>query len=320
MPYQNVTMRPMESRTFDRRAWPEGGALDHWNAPDGWPLRRFRIGDGRRGRLLFVGGRGDTIEKYLETMADWAGRGWRVTSFDWRGQGGSGRLHGNSRLGHVDDFATWVADLRAFVNAWRAEGEGPYVLVAHSMGGHIALRAMAEGAVHVDAAVLVAPMLGLNARPIPDWLAPCVAAFMCRIGFALRPVWRDGSRSPERGSHLTHSAERYADELWWRSETPEIALGPPSWRWIAEAYRSNRALGRSPALAEMRTPLLMLAARADRLVSFSAIRDVAARLPHARLHAYGEEAAHEILREADPVRRDALARIDAFLDESAPAR
>ena len=44
---------------------------------------------------------------------------------------------------------------------------------------------------------------------------------------------------------------------------------------------------------------------------------VAARLPNARLHVYGREAAHEILRELDPVRRDAFGRIEAFLDEAA---
>ena len=66
-------------------------------------------------------------------------------------------------------------------------------------------------------------------------------------------------------------------------------------------------------------PLLILAAAEDRLVSTPAIRRIAARIPGARLHVYGDEAAHEILREADPVRLDALRRIDAFLDEVAPA-
>ena len=55
----------------------------------------------------------------------------------------------------------------------------------------------------------------------------------------------------------------------------------------------------------------------DQLVSTPAIRRIAARLPDARLHVYGREAAHEILRELDPVRLDALGRIDRFLDEVA---
>ena len=66
-----------------------------------------------------------------------------------------------------------------------------------------------------------------------------------------------------------------------------------------------------------RSPELMLATCADQLVSTPAIRAAATRIPGARLHVYGREAAHEILRELDAVRLDALARIDAFLDEAA---
>ena len=62
--------------------------------------------------------------------------------------------------------------------------------------------------------------------------------------------------------------------------------------------------------------MLLLATDADRLVSTAAIRRAARLLPHATLHVY-PDAAHEILREPDDVRLDALARIDAFLDEHA---
>lgn len=59
----------------------------------------------------------------------------------------------------------------------------------------------------------------------------------------------------------------------------------------------------------------MLVADHDRLVDARAARRIAGRLPRARLVRLGREAAHEILREADPVRGRALVGIDAFLDE-----
>lgn len=322
MPYQNVTMLPMDSPAFDRRAWPEDGVLDHWTAPDGWPLRRYRLGfggeSGGRGSLLFVGGRGDTIEKYLEQTAYWAARGWRVTSFDWRGQGGSGRLAPGK--GKETPFATWVGDLRAFAAQWRAEGPGPHVAIGHSMGGHILLRALVEGALTPDAAVLVAPMLGLNSGPIPERIAPHIARLLCALGMADKALWRHSPSASARRGRLTHSQERYDDEIWWWSQSPDLGEAPPTWRWIAQAYASMLGLERSPALTRMRTPTLVLATRADRLVSPAAIARIAARLPHGRFHLYGPEVAHEILREVDPVRLDALRRIDAFLDEEAPAR
>lgn len=323
MPYQTVTIATMDSCLFDRRSWPADSILDEWRAPDGWPLRRFRIGDGGRGALLFLGGRGDMIEKYLEPMAHWARRGWAVSSFDWRGQGGSGRLSADPRVGHCGDFGVWVHDLKAFFEELLTENKGPHVIVGHSMGGHLLLRAMIERSLLPDAVVLVAPMLGLNTGPFPAGMASAVASAMCRTADPARRAWKHSEtplqRAKMRHAMLTHCPDRYADELWWRRESPEISVGPPSWRWVAEAFRSTRMLERTDALASMDVPTLVLGATADRLVSTAAIQRIVARLPDASLHVYGREAAHEILREADVVRTDALARIDAFLEERAPS-
>lgn len=318
MPYQNVTMAPMDSPALDRRAWPHGSTLDHWLLPDGWPLRRFRMGSGERGRMLVIGGRADMIEKYIEPVSHWAAQGWAVTTFDWRGQGGSGRMTDSPVVGHFGNFSRWIDDLAALYAAWRAQGNGPAVTVGHSMGGHLLLRALVESAIDPDAAVLTAPMFGLNSGPIPECIALRVANAFCALGMAEKPAWKEGPDSPMRMSRLTHSAERFADDLWWRETTPDISLGAPSWRWIAEAYRSTRALERSRGIEATRTPTFIIGTDADKLVSPAAIRRIAARLPLAQLHMYDQEAEHEILREVDSVRLDAMARIDAFLDEWAP--
>lgn len=309
---------------FDRRRIPDDALVDRWHAPDGWPLRRIRWGAPAgvaRGAILFLGGRGDMAEKYLESFEHWRGRGWAVETVDWRGQGGSGRLAPDPHVGHVEDFAVWIEDLAAYAADWAARVPGPHAIVAHSMGGHLTLRALAEARIAPDAAVLVAPMLGFLA-PYPDWLGQRVGALMCRIGDPARPAWtiseKPGSPLKARQTLLTHDAGRYADEGWWREAAPETVLGPGSWRWVERAYASFRGLARAGALEGITIPMLILAARHDRLVSARAIARDAARLPHARLHVYGPEAAHEILREADGVRDDALARIDAFLAEVTP--
>ncbi|MGW8203930.1 alpha/beta hydrolase [Sphingomonas bisphenolicum] len=319
-------MGPMDSpdfptAAFDRRAWPMGGRLDYWTAPDGWPIRRYRLGSGARGRMLVLGGRGDMIEKYLEVIHHWAARGWAVTSFDWRGQGGSGRLTGDPLCGHIGDFAEWIADLNALAAEWRAEGEGPTAMVAHSMGGHMLLRALAEGMPSPDAAAVVAPMLGVHSAPLPRWLAVAIARLMVGSGRGERAAWTQKEQSERqrrmRQKRLTHDPDRYADEIWWRDHSRDIALGPPSWNWVLQALESTKVLAEGDAIAGISTPLLILATKADQLVSTPAILKVAGRIAGARLHVYGREAAHEILRELDPVRRDALHRIDAFLDEVA---
>ncbi len=267
---------------------------------------------------MFLPGRGDAYEKYLETLEHWRGQGWRVTALDWRGQAGSGRLGADPLTGHVDDFDRWTADLAAFWREWSAGGEGPHILIGHSMGGHLVLRAVADELVRPNALVLSAPMLGF----LPAWLPPALqrvwAGAMCRTADPRRPAWKWSEKPGEIPAHrvelLTHDTERYADELWWREARPELAMGPGSWGWVAAALRSMTVLARPGNVEAVDLPVLMLAASHDRLVSFPAIRRAARRLPDCELAVFGAEARHELLRERDPVRDKALAMIDRFLD------
>ncbi len=125
-----------------------------------------------------------------------------------------------------------------------------------------------------------------------------------------RVLSRPGS---QRQHFLTgRSRVRYEDELWWWREEPGFNLGAPSWGWLRAAFRSAAAAFTRERLAEVKLPILILGTDRDRLVSPAAIRRVARQLPRAELVMF-PRAAHELLREADPVRREALARIDAFL-------
>ena len=272
--------------------------------------------------MLFLPGRGDAYEKYLETLEHWRTQGWRVTAADWRGQAGSGRLGADPVTGHIDDFSEWIADLAAFWQHWADERPEPRVLAGHSMGGHLVLRAVAEGAVGPDALVLSAPMLGFLPEFLPAGLQQAAAAVMGRLGDPRRPAWKWSEKPGElpagREALLTHDAERYADEAWWRSARPELAMGPGSWGWTKAGAASNRLLARRGVLERVNIPVLLLVAEQDRLVSPRAIRRAAARLPRGELVAFGSEARHELLRETDPVRDRVLAAIDAFLDRHLP--
>jgi lysophospholipase len=306
----------MVNPAFSRRARPAGARIGQWRAPDGWPHRRLDWpqpeGAAVRGTLLFAGGRGDFIEKYLEPMAHWHEQGWAVTAFDWRGQGGS---RGQTADGREDSLDLMVDDLAALLAEVRGSGPAPHVAVAHSMGGHVLLRALAEQRATLDAAVLVAPMLAINSAPLPRRAAGWAAAAMAAAGWARAPLWRS-SPGPFRQKALTTSAERYEDELWWWGEEPGFRLAAPSWGWLAAAYRSSARLTEA-RLREVATPLLLLATDTDRLVSAAAIRRAAKLIPGAKLKMFAG-AGHEILREADPVRLEALAAIDVFLAEAAP--
>ena len=68
---------------IDRRAIPAAAKEAWWAARDGHAVRRIDWqpapeGAAVRGSLLFMPGRGDFYEKYLETLDHWHRQGWRV--------------------------------------------------------------------------------------------------------------------------------------------------------------------------------------------------------------------------------------------------
>jgi len=289
-------------------------------ARDGWPLRTyFQPAQGRpRGSILWLGGRGDIFEKYVESLNAWAAAGRSVTSFDWRGQGGSGRTGSDPRVGHIDDFAPWIDDLAAFYDDWRAREPGPHFVMGHSMGGHLLLRALAERRIAPEGVVLSAPMLGFDTGALPFGVAKALSALMARFTSSRHKAWPANEKpappSASRQAFLTHDDARYADELWWKAHDDVLVLGPPSWRWMAAAYRSIAGLRMPGVIEHIVTPVQIVATEGDELVSPQAIRDFAARLPHAQLLMLGPEVAHEVLRERDGPRDQAMSAIAAFMD------
>ncbi|NBC36801.1 alpha/beta fold hydrolase [Novosphingobium sp. FSY-8] len=278
-------------------------------------------GDGvlaARGRLLFLPGRGDTYEKYVESLSRWQAEGWAITALDWRGQGGSGRLGDDSTTGHITDFAIWVRDLADFYGQWAGQAAGPVALIGHSMGGHLALRAVAEGAVRPDALVLSAPMLGFYAPGVP-WVAQYGLARLAEAVLGpTRAAW-SGSEKPfssasSRRHLLTHDADRYADEAWWIAQRPQLRMGGASWHWMAQALLSMRGLMAAGVMERVDLPVLLLSAPRDRLVSHRAIVQAATRLPQGELALARADAAHEFLREVDAIRDPVMTCISSFLD------
>ena len=311
---------------IDRRAIPAEARESTWAAADGHVIRRIdwpgAAPDSPRGAILFLPGRGDFYEKYLETLEEWHREGWRVTASDWRGQAGSGRLGKDAVTGHVEDFGIWIDDLALLWERWVAETPGPHVLAAHSMGGHIVLRALVAQRVRPDAVVLSAPMTGMSGPPLPLGMLLRVAQLMCKVGDPMRQAWKWSEKPGElpvgRANLLTHDPERYADEGWWREHRPQLVMGPASWRWVERAYASWIRLEASGALEGVDVPVLIISTASDKLVSHPANLAAARRLPKGEIMALGEEAHHEVLREVDAVRGPIMARIAEFLDRAAP--
>lgn len=122
-----------------------------------------------RMNCVIVGGFTEFCEKYFETMRDFAARRISVWCLDWRGQGASAREAGPlaSRAGSRN-FDHDADDLANFTTlTFSTVPDVPRLLVAHSMGAAVGLLTLTRAPQLFNAAVLSAPMLGIETGRFP---------------------------------------------------------------------------------------------------------------------------------------------------------
>lgn len=281
-----------------------------FRAADGVALRgAFRPGGGRGLALLFQG-RTEFLEKYAEVAGELAARGFAVASLDWRGQGGSARALTDPRKGHVADFAEFQRDVAALLAAPAVAALGPpRLLVAHSMGGAIALRALLRGALDPAAVVFCAPMWGLAQGRLVGAAGRALARAAVALG-------RGGAYAPGGGpvsyaetdpepNVLTADPEQARRLGALTRAHADLALGGPTLGWLRAAYAEIDALAPLP----LGRPAAVALGGEEGVVSQSAICARAARDGLTLTEIAGGR--HELLFET-PARRAALwAAIDA---------
>ena len=275
---------------------------------------------------LLLNGQTEFIEKYFEVIDELRGRGFSVITFDWRGQGGSDRLLPDRRKAHIGDFSAYDQDLDAVlklaVKPLAVEKHVPVIAMAHSMGGHILIRHLHDAQDEFAAAILCAPMLGINSRGSPWWVVEKIAHYLNRAEPSTEFVWgmaaRDQLKLPFSLQIVTSDPVRYARNQALLAADPELRLNGPTWGWLGAALDAI-ALTRNPGYAEaIQTPCLFFGAGHDRVCDTQAVRAFAKRVPHAEFVEIAN-AEHEILMERDVFRAELWHRLDAFLKKSASA-
>ncbi|MGK9171171.1 alpha/beta hydrolase [Inquilinus limosus] len=291
---------------------PDGARLRWavWSEPEG------RV----RGTVLILNGRSEFIEKYRETAGEFVARGFRVFGFDWRGQGLSSRTPAGDETGHYDSFDPLVHDAALIADrVVRPAGEGPLILLGHSMGGHMALRLLAVRPDLAAGAILTAPMVApiavAYARQAARLLSPMAAALGNGRRYAPGEGAYDGDRMLNPRRLLSSDPVRNRIHADWFRDHPEYRVSGVTWGWLAAAFRSAGAIKR--AAPRIRVPVLMLLAGRERLVDNVASHRVARQMPHCRVIAY-PDALHEILMERDDIRSAFWRDADDFLTTLAP--
>lgn len=293
---------------------------------EGVPLayRVFRASP-EKGAVVFQAGRTEPVLKHTETFLDLVGHGYTVYALDPRGQGASGRMLDNPQIGHVEFFADYVADLHGFVERVVRVAPHDHVFVlAHSMGGAIALSYVHRYPEAVDAVALSAPMvrIELAGSAFATGLLASVALTACNLGGrGYAPGQGDESLDFDDDeafatNRVTHSRPRFDVYLGQLRARPELLLGGASSRWVCESLLAGAHL--EAEAEDATTPTLIFVAGADEIVNVGALDDYCAAAPRCQSIRY-PDAFHEVFSETDDVRNEALARAVRFFDHFAMA-
>ena len=303
----------MEAGPFlaDLAEGPEGGQAFWLTASDGVRSRAVFWRSGDAGTVFLLPGRTEVAEKYGRVASDLAARGFSSVSIDWRGQGLADRVGRDPMMGHVGTFADYQHDLDAALAAAKAlDMPRPFLLLGHSMGGAIGLRAVLRPDHPFAAAVFSAPMWGIqmaaHMRPVA-WAVPRAARALGRGEVYSPGAQRDSylAAAAFEANTLTTCPQQFAYMQRQVQADPRLALGGPSLHWLHEALEEIRALRRA---APPRLPALTGVGSDELVVDPSAIRTIGQRMPNGRVTIF-DRARHELLMERAEVR-------DAFLGAS----
>jgi len=305
-----------------RRVPPEDVIFDYFSSSDGESMRFARFPASKivetKGTIIFLPGRTEFIEKFIEDIHIWNGIGFACAAMDLRGQGMSSRTHPNRDKHYVRSFDPHIEDVhQLFEKAIAGKMPKPYILMCHSAGSHVALRFLHDHPRDADAAILVAPMVRIAAGGTPRIITHCLSFIMTFVGLGAAYVpghtaFKDGRWGWRR--MLTHDDERFKDEDHFiNNKDRRLAVGGVTYKWLLEAMRSCDILNAPGYAEEINAPILILQASEDQIVDNKAQSDIAEHLSNGRIVRI-DGAMHEILKETDEHREKVWDAIADFID------
>ena len=302
---------------------PEGGTVGYLDAGGEEKIRyAFWDREEAKATILLLTGFNECIEKYYEVVADLLGRGYAVFTMDWRSQGLSTRPLSNRHKIYVETFDQYLSDLHHYAKTVvRPNALGPLFILAHSMGGHIALRYIHDHPQPFSGAFLCAPMVDIRLGFAKKYIGKLLITIATAFGFSGRYVIGARDYSPKKNRFekniLTTDPVRFAAWHAAVADNPDLAMGGPTYGWAAAAQQSIQTLGAPEFPEAIRIPVFIAGAGADRLVSTPAQRRLAARIPGAKFHDI-TGARHEILMERDTFRNQLFDSFDSFVVDVEP--
>ena len=269
------------------------------------------------GTVVVSPGRTEPIEKYYEVIGNFLARGWCVLAQDWRGQGLSARLLPDRLKGHARAVEEFLDDYGRLMDAFETRAPKPWIMVGHSMGGVLNLMSLQAGETRFAGAVLSSPMLRIKTGKRAMWSVKLAVRWNLRHGRAGEYVLDDADdpfdHTFEKDA-LTTDKARY--DLWRQQlyACPHLAVGGPTWGWLAFGLTAGERALKTGALRSVRIPVCIVQASDDDRVWKQSSQWAAKRIPRGR-YVEVPDALHEVIMETDDKRAVFLDAFDAMAAE-----
>ncbi len=303
---------------------PSGADSGYFKAEDGIKLRYacWKPASKARGTVAVFPGRGELIEKDFEVAAEPRRRGFHVAVMDWRGQGRSDRLLANPLKGYVKSFTDYEKDVKAFLDkVILPDCPPPYYALAHSMGATVLLHHAAKARpVWFRRMVMSSPMISLARKSLPLPLIRTISSAACAMGLStLHVPGKDAAPAETQdfaANTLSSDPVRFARTGSVLKAVPELSAGALTFGWLHAAFKAMDAFADKDFIARIETPLLLVAAGRDKVVSRRAIEQLGKKLPAGGSITI-DGAMHDLPIEQNIYRDQFWAAFDAFIPGSA---
>jgi len=313
---------------------PDFSLITRFNQPAGWQWGHVRTQQGDdlrwggsfpptepKAHIIYVEGLSEFAEKTFEMAHDFNAAGYGFWVLDRKGQGASGRLLREAFKAHSNGFKTDAEDLVKFRMA-HVPFNVPVILLGHSTGALVSLMALHDRPELFDGAIMTAPLLGLQHAalkgrerlaallPLPRFIreAPAFQPAEWMLRTAEAPKLKAGDFSSDPLRMLVHD--------YWMQKKPDLRLGAPTYGWIQSVCQAVAKVTRRSYLNDIKKPLQVFTVGHEYLVNNSSVFAAFKGRDNVDYH-HIPDARHEILMEADTIRKPLLQAMDGFIKKIA---
>ncbi len=251
--------------------------------------------------ILILTGLSEFSEKYVETARFFFDKGFDIYIIDWAYQGRSTRHLQNPHKRHSDGYDQDLSDIDYLITHF-VEPHKDLFILAHSMGGHIAMRYLAEYEHEIKAASFSAPMLKIKSLSFAQRIYHRI---LSTFPFLMEQYVPGGKDWSERNQNLVNKDIFSSDPIrkklhnQWSKYIPELQLGNPTLKWVNETLKSVFILEKE--YQNIHIPIFIAIGSDERLICNDEIEKAVALMPNTTVKVL-KNSKHEIMMEVDEIR------------------